>query len=88
MLYSVPFTQDAAIVGDKTRTYVTSNQAYAKNISNRKLDTVGNSKDDHYTVEFGEEHFKDLRLDDEHKNAKDDFGRPSNVWSYKNSRCR
>ena len=76
-------TGDAAIVGDKTRTYVTSNQAYAKNISNRKLDTVGNSKDDHYTVEFGEEHFKDLRLDDEHKNAKDDFGRPSNVWSYK-----
>ena len=74
-------TGDAAIVGDKTRTYVTSNQAYAKNISNRKLDTVGNSKDDHYTVEFGEEHFKDLRLDDEHKNAKDDFGRPSNVWS-------
>ncbi len=78
-------TGDAAIVGDKTRTYVTSNQQYATNISNRKANNseTGNAKDDHYTVEFGEEHFKDLRLDDEHQAAKDDFGRPSNVWSYK-----
>ncbi len=77
-------TGDAAIVGDKTRTYVTSNQQYAANISNRKLDTTGNADvANHYTVEFGEEHFKDLRLDDDHKDAKDDFGRPSNVWSYK-----
>ena len=76
-------TGDAAIVGDKTRTYVTSNQAYATNIDNRKADSEGNSKDNHYTVEFGEEHFKDLRLDDDHEDAKDDFGRPSNVWSYK-----
>ncbi|WP_325228580.1 S-layer homology domain-containing protein, partial [Oscillibacter sp.] len=76
-------TGDAAIVGDKTRTYVTSNQAYAANIDNRKAPTQGNAKDDHWTVEFGEEHFKDLRLDDDHEDAKDDFGRPSNVWSYK-----
>ncbi|WP_300861492.1 S-layer homology domain-containing protein [uncultured Oscillibacter sp.] len=67
-----------------TRTYKTSNQSYAANISNRKLDTQGNAvANNHYTVEFGEEHFKDLRLDDDHQAAKDDFGRPSNVWSYK-----
>ena len=74
---------DAAIVGDKTRTYVTSNQAYAKNIDNRKAGSEGNAKDEHYTVEFGEEHFKDLRLNDEHVDARDSFGRPSNEWSYK-----
>ncbi len=67
-----------------TRTYKTSNQEYAKNISNRKAGIeAGSYTDNHYTVEFGEEHFQDLRLDDEHTNKLDDFGRPSNVWSYK-----
>ena len=67
-----------------TRTYKTSNQSYAANISNRKLDTQGNAvANNHYTVEFGEEHFKDLRLNDEHVSARDSFGRPSNEWSYK-----
>ncbi len=74
---------EASVVGAQTRTYVTSNQAYAQNILNRKADSEGNAKDDHYTVEFGEEHFKDLRLNDEHRTARDSFGRPSNEWSYK-----
>nr|WP_325212640.1 S-layer homology domain-containing protein [uncultured Oscillibacter sp.] len=74
---------DASVVGAQTRTYVTSNQSYAKNIDNRKAKDEGNSKDVHYTVEFGEEHFKDLRLNDEHEEARDSFGRPSNEWSYK-----
>ncbi|MEY8388116.1 hypothetical protein AALC17_12610, partial [Oscillospiraceae bacterium 38-13] len=34
--------------------------------------------------EFGEEHFKDLRLEhDKYDPAHDEFGRPSNEWSYK-----
>ena len=75
---------DALVQGAQTRTYVTSNQAYAKNIDNRKAGVqTGNAKDEHYTVEFGEVHFKDLRLNDEHVDARDSFGRPSNEWSYK-----
>ena len=36
------------------------------------------------TLEFGEEHFKDLRLEhDKYDPAYDDFGHPSNEWSYK-----
>lgn len=67
-----------------TRSYKISNQDYAKNISNRKASDIGNAvTNNHYTVEFGEEHFKDLRLDNEHQGKLDDFGRPSNVWSFK-----
>ena len=73
---------DASISGAKTRTYVTSNQEYAKHISNKKSGNSGNANDNHWTVEFGEEHFKDLRMNEERSNV-DDFGRPSNVWSYK-----
>ena len=75
---------EATVTGAQTRTYVTSNQDYAKNIDNRKASQSGNAvSDNHYTVEFGEVHFKDLRLNDEHKLKLDDFGRPSNHWSYK-----
>ena len=86
---------DAHVTSNPTISYKTSNQSYAKNISNRKLNTTGNvDVNSHWTVEFGEEHFKDLRLNDEHGTsnvaqnayanmARDDFGRPSNEWSYK-----
>lgn len=73
---------DASISGAQTRTYVTSNQEYAKHISNKKSGNSGNATDNHWTVEFGEEHFKDLRMNEERTNV-DAYGRPSNVWSYK-----
>ncbi len=74
---------DATVVGAQTRTYKISNQEYATHIRNRKASQVGNATGDtHYTVEFGEEHFVDLRMTHD-RNALDDFGRPSNEWSYK-----
>ena len=77
-------TGDATVVGAQTRTYKISNQEYATHIRNRKASQVGNATGDtHYTVEFGEEHFVDLRMTHD-RNALDDFGRPSNEWSYKN----
>jgi len=80
---NITTSDGSTMVVNPERTYVTSNQQYAKNINNRKASDVGNSSSDqHYTVEFGEEHFKDLRMDREEKNS-DQFGRPSNVWSYK-----
>ncbi len=76
-------TGDATVVGAQTRTYKISNQEYATHIRNRKASQVGNATGDtHYTVEFGEEHFVDLRMTHD-RNALDDFGRPSNEWSYK-----
>ncbi|MEY8388062.1 hypothetical protein AALC17_12315, partial [Oscillospiraceae bacterium 38-13] len=43
-----------------------------------------NQGSDYLTLEFGEEHFKDLRLEhDRYDPAHDQFGRPSNEWSYK-----
>ena len=68
-----------------TRTYKISNQDYATHINNRKASNVGNATGDtHYTVEFGEEHFVDLRMKKE-LSVIDQFGRPSNEWSYKKS---
>jgi len=67
---------DATAVGVQNRTYVTSNQEYASHIDNRKAADSNNNTNDVYTVEFGEEHFKD-------RNAQDAFDRPSNVWSFK-----
>ena len=74
---------DATIVGNQVRTYITSNQDYAAHINNKKVSDAGNANvNNHYTVEFGEEHFKDLRMQRE-RSTVDDFGRPSNEWSYK-----
>ena len=65
------------------RNYVHSNNTKInKNISNSQ-DNMSNEM----TLEFGEEHFPDLRLDyGKLKNnyTTDDFGRPANQWSYKN----
>ena len=80
---NITSSDGTTMVVNATREYVTSNQDYASHINNRKVSNAGNSTaDTHWTVEFGEEHFKDLRMDREEKNS-DQFGRPSNVWSYK-----
>ncbi len=80
---NITSSDGTTMVVNATREYVTSNQEYASHINNRKVSNSGNStSDQHFTVEFGEEHFKDLRMETERSN-KDDFGRPSNVWSYK-----
>ena len=71
-----------SVVVNPTRTYKTSNQEFATHINNRKSGQSGSAVDDHYTVEFGEEHFVDLRMKQE-RSVRDDFGRPSNEWSYK-----
>ena len=65
-----------------TATMVTSNNKdINRNIGKNESDQGGR---DYYTLEFGEEHFKDLRLEhDRFDPAIDDFGRPSNEWSYK-----
>jgi hypothetical protein len=71
---------DASVVGAQQRSYITSNQEFASHISSKR------AEDDFYTVEFGEEHFVDLRLEHDAEKgtpAEDDFGRPSNEWSYK-----
>ena len=75
-------TGDATITGAATRIYKTSNQEYATHIKNLKASEQGSvtSTDTLYTVEFGEEHFVDLRMEREQSNA-DSFGRPANVWS-------
>ena len=75
---------DASVTSKPTRIYKTSNQEYAQHILNRKASEQGSvsSTDALYTVEFGEEHFVDLRMTHD-RNSYDDFGRPSNEWSYK-----
>ncbi len=64
------------------RSYVTSrNDNINQNISK---ETSGNASS-FYTLEFGEEHFPDLKLDNiRSSNIADDYGRPANQWSYKN----
>ena len=62
--------------GASKATFVTSKvKADATNISDEK------TADGKYTVEFAEKYCKDLKLD---TNA-DDFGRPSDKWTYKNT---
>jgi hypothetical protein len=65
---------------NKERSYKTSNNDKINtNISNKK---TGDADTDYPTLEFGEEHFQDLRL--ETGSYSDDFGRPATKWSYKN----
>ena len=76
---------DAQIIANPERDYKTSNQEFATHINNRKADTyaANNAGGDVYTVEFGEEHFVDLRMSKTETTARDVFGRPSNEWSWK-----
>ena len=81
---SVSTSDGSTMTSPQTRIYKTSNQEYARHILNKKASEQGSvsSTDALYTVEFGEEHFVDLRMTRD-GNAYDDFGRPSNEWSYK-----
>lgn len=70
-------------VGNTQYSYVTSNNTKInKNIKVGDGAGLGNN---YYTLEFGEEHFQDLKLTAD-GTAADDFGRPSNEWSYKNAK--
>ncbi|MCI8400141.1 MAG: S-layer homology domain-containing protein [Oscillibacter sp.] len=74
---------NASIVANPDRNYKSSNQEFATHISNRKAsNNPDNAGGNLYTIEFGEEHFVDLRMDYD-RNTNDVFGRPSNEWSWK-----
>ncbi len=61
--------------------YVTSNNRDINANINRRVISATNNE---LTLEFGEEHFKDLRLEhDRYDPAYDIYGHPSNEWSYK-----
>lgn len=63
----------------KTRSYkVSNNDKINQNINK----TASGNTANYYTLEFGEEHFTDLKLTAD-GTATDDFGRPSNEWTYK-----
>ena len=70
---------DANVTINATRELKTSNN---KNI-NQNIGKLKANSNGEYTLEFGEDHFADLKLVTE-GGATDDFGRPSNKWSYKN----
>ena len=83
-----------SVVNGSTGSYtIQGTQATPKTSNNRDINANigrkdwygGNNKgSDYLTLEFGEEHFKDLRLEhDRYDPAHDEFGRPSNEWSYK-----
>lgn len=64
----------------KERSYkVSNNDKINQNINK----TASGNQANYFTLEFGEDHFTDLKLTAD-GNATDDFGRPSNSWSYKN----
>lgn len=66
-------------IGNTQYSYVTSNNgSINKNIDST---TQGNSAA-YYTLEFGEQHFPNLKLVS--TNTTDDFGRPANQWSLSN----
>ena len=75
---------EASVVGAASRSYKTSNQDFARHIYEKQQNV---NQSGWYTVEFGEEHFVDLRL--EHDNSMNktttpnDLGKPSAEWSYK-----
>lgn len=70
---------DASVIINAQRELKTSNN---KNI-NQNIGKAKENATSEYTLEFGEDHFADLKLTAE-GSARDDFGRPSNKWSYKN----
>ena len=72
---------NVVVSGGQIRSYKTSNQDFAKNIKNRNRQL---SNDDYWTVEFAEEHFVDLRLEnDRYQPTFDAYGRPATKWTYK-----
>ena len=72
--------QTLAVQGTQAM-YVTSNNRDINANINRRVISATNNE---LTLEFGEEHFKDLRLEhDRYDPAYDIYGHPSNEWSYK-----
>lgn len=69
----------ASVVINAERQLKTSNN---KNI-NQNIGKTKENATSEYTLEFGEDHFADLKLANE-GSATDDFGRPANKWTYKN----
>ena len=68
------------VQGSKAQ-YVTSNNRNINANINRRVINAANNE---MTLEFGEEHFQDLRLEhDKYDPAFDVYGHPSNEWSYK-----
>ena len=68
------------VQGSKAQYVTSNNREINANINRRVINAVNNEM----TLEFGEEHFKDLRLEhDKYDPAYDVYGHPSNEWSYK-----
>lgn len=67
------------VVINAERQYKTSNNT--KINKNIKVGDVVSAQGQYFTLEFGEEHFQDLKLVGD---TTGDFGRPSTQWSYKN----
>ena len=68
------------VQGSKAQYVTSNNRDINANINRRVINAANNEM----TLEFGEEHFKDLRLEhDRYDPAYDIYGHPSNEWSYK-----
>ena len=68
------------VQGSKAQYVTSNNRDINANINRRVINATNNEM----TLEFGEEHFKDLRLEhDRYDPAYDVYGHPSNEWSYK-----
>lgn len=68
------------VQGSKAVYRTSNNRDINANINRRVISATNNE----LTLEFGEEHFKDLRLEhDRYDPAYDVYGHPSNEWSYK-----
>ena len=77
-------TGSYTIQGTQATPRTSNNRDINANIGRKDWYGGNNQGSDYLTLEFGEEHFKDLRLEhDRYDPAHDEFGRPSNEWSYK-----
>jgi len=77
-------TGSYTIQGTTATLRTSNNRDINANIGRKDWYGGNNQGSDYLTLEFGEEHFKDLRLEhDRYDPAHDEFGRPSNEWSYK-----
>ena len=74
---------DASVVVNPTRSYKLSNNNNINTNIGITYDSNGFISTKEQTLEFGEEHFPDLKLTED-GTAADDFGRPANEWSFKN----
>ena len=72
--------QALAVQGTQAMYVTSNNREINANINRRVISATNNEM----TLEFGEEHFKDLRLEhDKYDPAYDEYGHPSDEWSWK-----